>query len=435
MKTLLLLPNQLFSNKYISNLDITHIILWEHPDYFTKYNFNKKKLILHRASMKYYQQYLTNKKYKVQYINFNQQFTFKTNMCMFDPINKMKLPKHIDILESPNFLLTSNDYKLYRNKTKSFKFNNFYLWSKQQLDIYPQLKSLDKYNRETFKNKQQIPQLKQIHSANDKKLITEATTYVNKHFSKNLGNTNNFIYPITHKSTLVWFNNFLTKKLNNFGPYQDFVKQDENFMFHSVLSASINIGLLNPREIIEKLHKVYKKVRENSFEGYLRQLFWREYQRYTYTYIDFSKHNYFNLNKKLTKQWYNGTLGIKPIDDLIVSGIDTGYIHHIGRLMYIGNYMVLSGISPKQGFKWFMEFSCDSYEWVMYQNVLDMVFFVTGGMTTRKPYISSSNYLVKNSDYSCDNWCSVWDQKYKMFLKNNKQKLWKFRYHFPTLNK
>jgi len=204
-------------------------------------------------------------------------------------------------------------------------------------------------------------------------------------------------------------------------------------MFHSLLSSSINIGLLNPSEIIYHLNKYKEVVPINSFEGYLRQLFWREYQRYTYIYIDWNKLNYFGNNKKLSKKWYNGTLGVEPVDDLIKSGIHTGYIHHIGRLMFVGNFMNLSGISPNEGFKWFMEFSIDSYEWVMCQNVKDMVFFVSGGITTRKPYITSSNYILKMSNYNKDKWSEKWDTLYRLFLTKNKLKLWKFRYHFPTL--
>ena len=97
-------------------------------------------------------------------------------------------------------------------------------------------------------------------------------------------------------------------------------------------------------------------------------------------------------------------MGIKPIDDLIHKAFDTAYLHHIERLMFVGNFMNLSEINPQQGFKWFMEFSIDSYEWVMYQNVYDMVFFATEGMTMRKPYISSSNYVLKMSSYKKGEW-------------------------------
>ena len=139
------------------------------------------------------------------------------------------------------------------------------------------------------------------------------------------------------------------------------------------------------------------------------------------------------IEKKLDKKWYNGELGIDPVDDAIKKGFDSGYLHHINRLMVVGNFMNLSGISPKEGFKWFMENSCDSYEWVMYQNVLDMVFFVSGGDTMRRPYASSSNYVLKMSNYKKGEWSEKWNKLYNDFKKKKKKKLWKFRYYFPGL--
>tara|TARA_B110000037_G_scaffold174024_1_gene198105 strand:+ start:15 stop:941 length:927 start_codon:yes stop_codon:yes gene_type:complete len=305
------------------------------------------------------------------------------------------------------------------------------MWSKKELDLYPTLKSKDKLNRKKLGKDIIIPNIPT--NKTDQQYITNAIKYVEKHFPNNYGNTDNFIYPISHKTANKWLLDFFKNKLNDFGPYQDYVKQGEYYMFHSLLSSSINIGLLNPTEIINKLKKYKSKVIINSFEGYLRQLFWREYQRYTFIYVNWNKNNYFGNKGILDKKWYNGTLGIPPIDDLIKSGFNTGYIHHIGRLMFVGNYMNLSGISPNEGVKWFMEFAIDSYEWVMQQNVRDMVFFETGGITMRKPYASSSNYILKMSDYKKGKWCDKWNKLYKLFIKKNKKKLWKYRYHFPTL--
>jgi deoxyribodipyrimidine photolyase-related protein len=134
---------------------------------------------------------------------------------------------------------------------------------------------------------------------------------------------------------------------------------------------------------------------------------------------------------KLGKEFYEGSLAIDPVDDAIKEAFDTGYLHHIKRLMVVGNCMNLAGISPREGFKWFMEFSCDSYEWVMHQNVYDMVFFVNGGTSNqsmRRPYICSSNYILKMSNYKKGNWCNKLDQLYKKFVIKHKKKLWKYRY-------
>jgi deoxyribodipyrimidine photolyase-related protein len=435
-----ILPNQLYEINILKKSipkDINYIVLWEHPHYFKKYKYNKKKLILHRASMKYYYDYLKDNNYNVRYLNFNNKFTFN-NYYLFDPIDKIKVPNHHTIIESPNFLLTKEHYNEFNEQRKSKRviFNNFYMWSKKRLDIHPELKSMDKMNREIYKDSK-IPPVPKI-SSKDKAYINEAIRYVNSHFPNNYGNTDNFNYPITHNTAKKWFKHFLKYKIKKFGPYQDFINKDNQYMYHSILSSSINIGLINPIDIINIINKYKSKIPINSFEGYLRQLFWREYQRYCYNYAGINYHsNYFGNKKKLTKSWYKGTLGIEPVDDLIKSGFNTGYIHHIGRLMVIGNFMNLSGIHPKEGFRWFMEFAIDSYEWVMHQNVYEMVFFVTGGQTMTRPYISSSNYIIKMSNYNkqpkVNNWAEKWDQLYHHFLIKNRNKLYKFRYYFPNL--
>ena len=309
------------------------------------------------------------------------------------------------------------------------------MWSKNKVDIIPNIKSQDKYNRESFSNKIKIPKLPSNGTPSEKKFIKEAQEYVDNNFKNNYGSTEDFQFPISHSTAKKWFNNFLKNKLKVFGPYQDFIVKDEDYMFHSCLSTSINIGLIQPLEIIETLKPMKSSYPLNSYEGYIRQLFWREYQRFCYIHFDFKGKNYFGHKKKLTKSWYDGTLGIDPVDDAIKSGFETGYLHHIIRLMVVGNYMNLTGISPMEGLKWFMEFSCDSYEWVMYQNVLDMVFCVSGGQTMRKPYASSSNYVIKMSNYKKGEWSDKWDESYTNFMKKNKDKLWKFRYHFPGLKK
>ena len=428
MEIFLILPHQLFDKKYLNKN--YNYILWEHPHYFKKYNYNKKKLLLHFGSMNYYYDYLKSNNFKVKYVSLNENLDI-TNYLLFDPIDKIELPGIYVIQDSPNFLLNQDIYKKYRNKTKNFLFNAFYNFSKKEINVIPDIKSKDKYNRKPLPKNIKI--LKLPPNNDDIKYINIASSHVNKEFSKNYGNTDNFLFPLTHKTALKWLKNFIEKKFKDFGPYQDAIVKDEDYMFHSVLSTSINIGLLNPNEILQKIMKVKDKIPINSFEGYIRQLFWREYQRYCYIYYNFENKNYFGNLKKLDNKWYNGTLGIEPVDDCIINGFETGYLHHINRLMIVGNYMNLSGISPKEGHKWFMEFSCDSYEWVMAQNVYDMVFFVSGGVTMRKPYISSSNYILKMSNYKKNEWCNIWDKKYKDFLKNNKEKLWKFRYHFRGL--
>jgi len=439
MENFLILPNQLFDIKYLIKEKIKNnkyqIVLYEHPQYFTKYNFNKKKLILHYASMKYYKDYLEGEKYNVKIIKYNEKFNLK-DYEMFRSADNINLKPKVEY-DNPNYLLNKELHEKYKEKVKKNKtllFNNFYMWSKKELDILPDEKSKDKMNRERMPKDVVIPNLKKIKKS-DKDYINSVISDVNSKFNKNYGNTDNFIYPVTHKTAKSFLKDFIKNKFKSFGPYQDFIRKGESYMFHSVLSSSINVGLINPIDIIEEISKIKSNIPINSYEGYVRQLFWREYQLYCYNYIDYKsalKNPYFDYKNNLNKSWYDGTTKNELIDDTIKKAFDTGYLHHIERLMVMGNYMNLREIKPEDGIKWFIEFAIDSYDWVMYQNVYDMVFFVST-KTMRKPYISSDNYLLKMSDYKKGKWSEEWKDLYNKFLKKNKNKLWKYRYSFPTL--
>ena len=439
----LILPNQLFDIKHF-NKSFKYII-WECPHFFTDYNYNKKKLLLHRATMRYQYDLMKKSGYSVVYVEFGKKLAESEQYTLYYPINKLdilKLPKNTVIYDrdTPNLLLTREHIKRYRRKTDKFFFNAFYMWSKKELNIIPKIKSQDKLNRQKPKNIICVsqPYVDVVVRKDISKYIDDASKYVEKHFKNNYGiiKINNagdsidFIYPITHADSIKWLEHFIKNKLKNYGNYQDYIDKNNRHLCHSLMSALINIGLLNPRDIIDILEKERKThdIPMNSYEGFIRQLFWREYQHLCYLYVDFSG-NYFGNNKLLGKEWYTGNTGIIPVDDSIREAFESGYLHHIKRLMVIGNYMNLCNIKPREGFRWFMEFSCDSYEWVMYQNVYDMVFFSTGGKTMRRPYISSSNYILNMSNYSKDSWCEIWNTKYRVFVNKNRKKLWKYRYY------
>jgi deoxyribodipyrimidine photolyase-related protein len=433
MVTLVIFPNTLFHKKYIPK-EVKKIIVWEHPQYFTKYKYNKKRLVLNRAALRHYYDKIKDSSYSTKYVEYGEKHRLPKDYIYFDPVDRIKLPPGGNKIDSPNFLLSIELIQEYRKKTKSFFFNGFYMWSKLKLNIIPSIKSQDSKNRKTVPKGLPIPQLPSLGTI-DKTYINNAESYVERNFPNNYGSVEGLNFPVTHATATRWLSRFITKKLKKFGDYQDYTLKDENYMFHSCLSSSINMGLLNPLDIILELSKIKETIPLNSYEGLIRQYFWREYQRYCYVYLnEWHGENYFGSKGKLSKKWYDGTTGIDPVDDSIKEAFNTGYLHHIRRLMIVANYMNLNGINHEQGRRWFTEFALDSYDWVMYQNI-DMGFFASGGKTSRKPYISSSNYVIKMSNYRKGPWSDAWDKRYKKFIQKNKQKLWKYRYHFPTLGK
>ena len=199
-----------------------------------------------------------------------------------------------------------------------------------------------------------------------------------------------------------------------------------NFLYHSCLSALLNIGLLTPDEVISETLRFSEKnsIPLNSLEGFIRQIIgWREFIRGIYHAegVNQSNSNYWNNSKKLTSSWYDGSTGIEPLDDCIKTTLKDGYIHHIPRLMIISNIMNMCGVHPKEIYKWFMEMYIDSSEWVMVPNVFGMATYSDGGLMSTKPYTCGSNYVLKMSNYKKGDWCDKLDGIYWSFTEKNRK--------------
>jgi deoxyribodipyrimidine photolyase-related protein len=151
----------------------------------------------------------------------------------------------------------------------------------------------------------------------------------------------------------------------------------------------------------------------------LRQIIgWREFIRGVYIAVGKQERtrNFWNFNRKIPNSFYNGDTGIEPIDDTIKKINNSAYANHIERLMVIGNFMLLCEFEPNEVYKWFMEMFIDSYDWVMVPNVYGMSQFSDSGMMSTKPYISSSNYILKMSNYKKGDWCKIWDSLFWNFM-------------------
>ena len=190
----------------------------------------------------------------------------------------------------------------------------------------------------------------------------------------------------------------------------------------------LNTGLLTPQDVIDKIFQFTERnnVPLNSLEGFIRQIIgWREYMRAIYFLegVNQRTSNYFNFNKNLPEVFYTATTGIEPVDNTINKLLKSAYSHHIERLMILGNFMLLCEINPTEIFNWFMEMYIDSYDWVMVPNVYGMSQYADGGLICTKPYISSSNYIRKMSNYKKGEWCEIWDSLYWRFLHKHKNKL------------
>lgn len=458
--TFLILPIHLFHHDIILATiktiepPVKHIMMLEEPAYYGHHymamNYNKLKLIYHRATMQYYKDYITKHlpadvaleylEYKDLmnpsgraggYARVKKASSHGGAIKLFNPIDTFLEAKYkklfgakLDLLETPLFLCTSKDladYHASKTSKNSYFHASFYTWQRERMGILPGSKTFDTENRNMMPIATKVPPL----PANDstasatKRYLVEAISYVQKTWSGNLEpvfvqkgeraiTPESIHFPITHETAEKWVHDFCKRRFALFGKYEDSIDSvPRNFLFHSCITPMLNIGLVTPQQVVDIVTKYYKANKTAigiaNYEGFIRQIIgWREYQRYIYQYAGDKMRagNHFGHTRKLNATWYSATTGLKPVDDAVRMALDDGYIHHILRLMVVGNFMNLVGVHPDDVYKWFMEFSLDSYDWVMVGNVYSMALWADGGLTMRKPYISGDGYIMKMGNFS-----------------------------------
>ncbi|MDX5321633.1 MAG: cryptochrome/photolyase family protein [Bacteroidota bacterium] len=454
-EVLVLLPHQLDQNHPMLSPKLP-VILVEEFLFFRHYHFHKIKLAYHRATMKHFEMQLRAKNIAVSYIS---SFEKESDIRELLPSLTHQAYQQIHFIEPSDDWLERRIHKVSKTCSLSIQFHpsNLFLNSKEELEKFfkPEKKSFFQtsfYKQERQKrnilvengnpaggqwtfdvdNRKKYPSDKTPPSISlpaGNPLWKEAIDYVEKYFPENPGTlTENWHYPITEIETRAWLKEFLNFRFAEFGPYEDAILRQENFLHHSVLTPMLNIGLLDPNVLLEVTlrHAEKHAIPIASLEGFVRQIIgWREFMRGMYQckgrYM--RSRNFWVNKRKIPPRFYTGTTGIAPIDDVIKKVLKTGYCHHIERLMVLGNFMLLCEFDPDEVYRWFMELFIDAYDWVMVPNVYGMSQFADGGTFATKPYISGSNYLFKMSDYSkkeAKEWAGIWDALFWSFMAKNR---------------
>ncbi len=209
-----------------------------------------------------------------------------------------------------------------------------------------------------------------------------------------------FGWPVTRTQALGWLRDFVGNRLAAFGPYEDAIRSDARFLFHSLLSPALNLGLLHPLEVARAAADAYERgaIDLPSAEGFVRQVIgWREFIRGVYWHLmpGLRTSNQLGATRPLPAAfWEPERTELRCLRDALESVRDTGYTHHIERLMIICNYATLAGLDPRPVSHWFWAAFVDAYEWVELPNVVGMGMFGTDAFTT-KPYVASAAYIQR----------------------------------------
>ncbi|HAP53031.1 MAG TPA: cryptochrome/photolyase family protein, partial [Marinobacter adhaerens] len=235
-------------------------------------------------------------------------------------------------------------------------------------------------------------------------ITQEVIALVDEHFSNHFGTTDDFHFAVTAEDSQAALEHFIDYALPCFGDYQDAISDNEDWLFHSILSPYINSGLLDPVAVCEAAAQAWYSGRApiNAVEGFIRQILgWREFVRgiYWMNMPGYAKENRLGNTRALPWFYWTGDTKMRCMHKAIDATRRNAYAHHIQRLMVTGNFALLAGIKPEEICDWYLAVYADAYDWVELPNVLGMVMHADGGYLGSKPYAASGKYIQRMSDH------------------------------------
>jgi deoxyribodipyrimidine photolyase-related protein len=232
----------------------------------------------------------------------------------------------------------------------------------------------------------------------------EVLAMVEARFPGHFGQLRPFGWATDRAGALLALDHFIVCALPTFGDYQDAMLVSDPALSHSLLSPYLNIGLLAPLEVCQRVETAWKAglVPINAAEGFIRQIIgWREFVRGIYFQHgpEYAMQNVLGHTRDLPTVYWGAPTKMACVTHAVGQTRDMAYAHHIQRLMVTGNFALLAGIDPAKVHEWYLAVYIDAFEWVEAPNTIGMSQYADGGVLGSKPYVSSGAYIDRMSDY------------------------------------
>lgn len=321
-----------------------------------------------------------------------------------------ELGVELEIRPDRHFYCSIDEFRAYAEGRKKLLLEYFYRHMRKKHDVLMEGNqpvdgqwNFDRDNRESFGRSGpcNVPRPKRCRSDAVTKQVIDL---VESRFADHPGSLDHFMLPVTRRQARPLLRHFIEHVLPEFGRWEDAMWTDEPFLYHSRLSAPLNLKLLNPRECVAAALEAYRTGRApiNSVEGFVRQIIgWREFIRGVYwlKMPDYIKMNFLDQQADVPSFFWDGQTDMNCVRQSMQHVIDHGYSHHIHRLMVLGNFALLWGVHPRKFHEWHMAMYVDAVDWVSLPNALGMSQYGDGGIVGTKPYCSSGNYIHKMSNF------------------------------------
>ena len=318
----------------------------------------------------------------------------------------------VEIREDDRFLCSIDEFRAWRNGRKQLRMEYFYRDMRKRHQVLMEEDGEPtggQWNFDADNRKPPVPGLKGPGRISHRKdaVTREVLALVEARFSQHIGVLQPFHFAVTAEQAEMELQQFIDEILPNFGDYQDAMVKGEPYLYHSLISAYLNAGLLLPMDVISRAEAAYRKGRAplNAVEGFIRQILgWREYVRGIYwtEMPDYARRNHLEADRSLPEFYWSGETKMACMASAISDTIDHAYSHHIQRLMVTGNFALIAGLDPEEVCEWYLAVYADAYEWVELPNTLGMALFGDGGIMASKPYAASGKYIDRMSNFCRD---------------------------------
>ncbi|MBB5351270.1 deoxyribodipyrimidine photolyase-related protein [Haloferula luteola] len=350
----------------------------------------------------------TLEKHRPQHVVLVEPGDHRVRQSLLETCHHLGVP--IEFLPDSHFLCSIEDFRRHASERKSLRMEFFYREMRQRHHVLMEDDrpaggnwNYDSENRKSFgkEGPQNLPS--PIHFEPDER-TQEVLELVKRRFPNHPGSLDSFAWPVTRRAALARLRNFIEKALPHFGDHQDAMWTGEPYLYHSLISTALNLKLLHPREVIDAAEQAWRegKAPLAATEGFIRQILgWREYVRgiYWLHMPEYLEQNALGADQPLPDFYWTGHTSMHCLSQVIRQTLDTGYAHHIQRLMITGLYALLLGVRPKAVHEWYLAIFVDAVEWVELPNTLGMSQFADGGIMASKPYCASGKYIQRMSNY------------------------------------
>jgi len=450
----LICADHLFHPRYLKDHQDDLLLMIEDREQLTSFKFHKHRQVFYLSAMRHYAHELRQKDFNLVYIELPEtkgvalekvvegvlKESGLSKITSFEIENKeleSRLKKfcqthriELETKTTPLFLNSRNDFTYYLEKHAHPSLRGFYEEQRRKFKVLMEPNGEPFGGQYNFSGEAHLkwshadgaPKVPiSVHDELDKKVIQ----LVDREFANHPGEAMTSWYPTTREAAEAALADFCKYRLPEYGPYEETLSPEQDFLFHSALAPLMNVGLLTPDDVLNTVLEYSKEnpVSLNSLESFVNKILGcREYVRGIYqNFNDFQEQSNFWKHKRLLgDNWYTGSTQVPPLDDAIRKAMRLAYNHHTERLKVVCNMMNLSEIQPKYAYRWFMEMHLDSTHWALGPNVYGMGLHSDGGIFANNLHVCGSNHWLKISTYKKEDWCQEVDGLFWRFVENHR---------------